>query len=695
MTHCPVAAGSGDPAEDRRLDELYRYEILDTEADARFDRIVALAAEVLDMPIALISLIDEDRQWFKARIGVEVSETPRAWAFCDHTIRGSRPLVVEDASEDARFARSPLVAGKPAIRFYAGAPLITPSGYRIGSLCVLDQRPRHLAAVQCDILSRLAETVVDLLESHRAARELQRKQKLLSLAEMSQREQIRYGRIFENSLNKIYLFDARSLQLIAANRGAREGLGYDEAEIAALTPLDLMPSVGAAQFERLLEPLRSGRRERIRFEREQRRKDGSAFPAEVTIEIDSNGERPLFVAVVLDVTERLAQQRALSRALAMTQSILDACQEAITTFVPLHGPRGEIRDFRCLQANAAACRMHGLSAEEIVEARLLQLWPGWRESAAFDLLRRVVLDGEPASGELQYADADRDGWFHLSAAPTGEGGLTLVVADITARKQHERALQRSNAALEQFATGVAHDLQTPLGQIAGFTQLLQRHLGPELPEKAAATLGYITQAAENMSELVRSLLDYARLGTLTIDPKPVDLQAVVGHCLAEFSDELGSASVALGWLPEVPGNAALLRQVFQNLIGNALKYRSERPLVLSIQAERSGSALLVAVEDNGIGIEPRHAERIFEVFRRLHSDSSPYPGLGMGLALCKTIVEAHGGRIWLDTGRLRQGERKGSRFLLELPLSPGGGRRGGEGSATVLPIRKGDERPAR
>lgn len=669
MPNCPVAFGTGKPSEARRLDALLDYDILDTAVDARFERVVALACELWDVPMAAISLVDDERQWFKSRIGLEASETPRAWAFCDRTIRGDAVLVVEDARDDERFASSPLVTAAPRLRFYAGAPLTAPDGERLGALCLMDRRPRSFPVAQRAQLARLAETVVDLMGAHRTQRLLERKERLLALAELSQMEQIRYGRIFEASLNEIYLFDAASLRLVAANRGARENLGYREAELRAMTPLDLMPEVAREHFERLLEPLRSGRRERVAFEREQRRKDGSRYPAEVALELDGHGERPLFVAVVQDLTEKRAYQRELARALALVQSILDACQDAIETFTPLFGAEGEIVDFRCLQANAAARRLHGLGAGQPAGQTLLGLWPAWRDSELLELFRGVVARREPLTTELRYVDARRDGWYRVSAAATGDGDLTLEIIDVSERKLRERALQRSNEALDQFAAGIAHDLQTPIGQIAGFAVLLERHLGETVPPKAREALGYIAQAADNMSRLVGSLLDYARLGTLTVDPEPVELREVVEQCLAELADELALAEVRVGALPQVPGNATLLRQVFQNLVGNALKYRSERPLRLSIGAERQGATLRIAVEDNGIGIAPRHAERIFEVFRRLHADGSPYPGLGMGLALTKTIVEAHGGRIWLDTEPRPEG---GSRFLLELPLSAAG-----------------------
>lgn len=156
-----------DAGENARLAALDAYGILDTAAEESFDRFVRVAAAILHVPIALISLIDLDRQWLKARIGFDLHETARSIAFCDYTIRGDHVMVVPDAVSDERFAQNPLVIGNPYIRFYAGAPLITPEGHRLGALCVMDQQPRKLTNEEQDLLRDLAGMVVDSLELRR------------------------------------------------------------------------------------------------------------------------------------------------------------------------------------------------------------------------------------------------------------------------------------------------------------------------------------------------------------------------------------------------------------------------------------------------------------------------------------------------------------------------------------------------
>jgi GAF domain-containing protein len=155
------------PDEAERLRVLAEYMILDTESEAVYDDLVAVAAAVCEVPISLISIVDPDRQWFKAKLGLAVSETSRDHAFCAHTIVGDATMIVPDALEDVRFEHNPLVVGDPNIRFYAGSPLLTPEGYKLGSLCVIDRRPRELSPHQLEILDRLARQASALLQWRR------------------------------------------------------------------------------------------------------------------------------------------------------------------------------------------------------------------------------------------------------------------------------------------------------------------------------------------------------------------------------------------------------------------------------------------------------------------------------------------------------------------------------------------------
>lgn len=158
--------------ESKRLDALRRYRILDTDAEAVFDDLATLASTICQVPIAIMSLVDEERQWFKASVGIGVTETPREHAFCAHTIQGQELMVVEDAAADGRFADNPLVTSEPHIRFYAGAPLVDRDGHALGALCVIDQKARQLTAEQRASLKTLAHAVMAHLELRRVSADL-------------------------------------------------------------------------------------------------------------------------------------------------------------------------------------------------------------------------------------------------------------------------------------------------------------------------------------------------------------------------------------------------------------------------------------------------------------------------------------------------------------------------------------------
>jgi len=199
--------------------------------------------------------------------------------------------------------------------------------------------------------------------------------------------------------------------------------------------------------------------------------------------------------------------------------------------------------------------------------------------------------------------------------------------------------------------------------IASFLQLLQTEYGEKLDEQGRGWIRRVVSAVHHLQRLVRDLLDYSRMDTGALRFEPVSVRAVVDNALLLLDEAIkeSGADVDIGPLPEVNGDASQLLQLFQNLIGNALKYRGERRPLVRIGATRDDSGWVFHVQDNGIGIATRHRERIFEIFQRLH-DQSRYAGTGIGLAVCRRIVEAHGGRIWVDSEA-----GVGSTFRFHLP----------------------------
>ena len=259
------------------------------------------------------------------------------------------------------------------------------------------------------------------------------------------------------------------------------------------------------------------------------------------------------------------------------------------------------------------------------------------------------------------------------AAPVmdqGERAIQVLLRDITQRKQAQAALQkttedltRSNRDLEQFAYVASHDLQEPLRAVGGYVKLLQLRFPDKLDAKAQGYIAGAFEGATRMEQLIRDLLAFSRVGTRGDPFVPTDLEDALRQALRNLEVSLTStqATVAHDPLPTLPVDATQIMQLFQNLVGNALKFHGEQPPNIHIGAQRQDGRWVFWVRDNGIGIEPQYYEKIFQIFQRLHTRKD-YPGTGIGLAICKRIVERHSGTIWVES---QPGQ--GSTFYFSLP----------------------------
>ncbi len=251
--------------------------------------------------------------------------------------------------------------------------------------------------------------------------------------------------------------------------------------------------------------------------------------------------------------------------------------------------------------------------------------------------------------------------------PQGPAMLASVI-DITDRKRRDDELRRSNADLEQFAYVASHDLQEPLRMVASYTELLGQRYKGQLDERADKYIFYAVDGARRMQRLVADLLAYARVESQGQAPAPVDAGQVLAqvlHVLAPAVREAG-ATVIAGEMPRVLADEGQLGQLLQNLLGNALKFRAEAPPLIRVQARPERDQWVFSVQDNGIGIDLRHADRIFQMFQRLH-ERGRYDGSGIGLAIAKRIVERNGGRIWVES---RPGEGSSFHFTLQAAPAP-------------------------
>lgn len=272
------------------------------------------------------------------------------------------------------------------------------------------------------------------------------------------------------------------------------------------------------------------------------------------------------------------------------------------------------------------------------------------------LLHRSDTERRRAEEELRQAYEELDIRVQERTAQLAEANTDLR-AEITERKQVEKKLaelveelQRSNAELEQFAYVASHDLQEPLRMVSSYTQLLARRYKGQLDSDADEFIDYAVDGANRMQTLISDLLAYSRVGTRGRELTPTDTAGVFEAARANLlkAIEESGAKVTADELPTVMGDQRQLVQLFQNLIANAIKFRGEGPVKVHMGAERRDGEWLFSVSDNGIGIDAQYAQRIFIIFQRLHGKIE-YPGTGIGLAVCKKIVERHGGKIWVES----------------------------------------------
>lgn len=339
---------------------------------------------------------------------------------------------------------------------------------------------------------------------------------------------------------------------------------------------------------------------------------------------------------------------------AFATTILDALREALVILDA---------DQRVVCCNACFYRTFQVDPRETTGRRLYDLGNGqWDIPALRDLLRRAlhnetevrdfpVSHNFPALGRRRMVLNVR----RISHGARRES-LLLAIEDRTEHRRmekqlarHTRELERSNQELERFAYVASHDLQEPLRIISNFTQLLARRYRGRLDADADDFVGFIVDAATRMQSLINSLLAYSRLTTRGSPFVSTDCRAVLDVALENLrpSIEEAHAQITCDPLPTVEADPAQLGQVFQNIIGNAIKFRGNEPPRVHVAARQEDGCWLFTVRDNGIGFDPKYADQIFVLFRRLHGPGQ-YGGTGVGLAICKRIIERHGGRIWVQ-----------------------------------------------
>ena len=468
----------------------------------------------------------------------------------------------------------------------------------------------------------------------------------------------------------IYMHD-RGGQIVYANEAAYAQLGYTEEEMRDVSFQQLLAPESAARFaEQTESTIKLGK---AVFESEHLRADGGIMPAEThahALELDNE---TFIMRVVRDITDRKQAERALKE----SEEKFRVTFENAPIGMCLTDTEGRI-----LTANGALCAAGGYSMEEILHMSSSDFTHPDDLAFSREWMRRIVAGkSAPASIEKRYIGKDGrviSALVSASLLKRAHGtpmGVIIALQDITARKEAERAqrelmkeLENTNAEITQFNSLIAHDLQEPLRMVRSYSQLLERRLAGKLDPEGAEFLGYVMNGGRLMQKMLEDLMTYMRAGASPEVLQEVDMALVVDQVLLLLKGPIDDAKAAVtcGSLPVVAADRAQMTHLVQNLVSNALKFRGPQAPRIAISCEASDGEYVFKVSDNGIGIAPQFSRRVFKIFQRLHTREK-YPGTGVGLALCKKIIENHCGRIWVESE-----PGKGSDFYFSLPKRAAG-----------------------
>jgi PAS domain S-box-containing protein len=478
----------------------------------------------------------------------------------------------------------------------------------------------------------------------------------------------KYRNIVETANEGILVIDDEA-RVTFANKKLIEMLGYTQKEGICRPIRDFTDEEGKAILKLNLEKRRQGIDGT--YELKLICKDGSVLWVLISAKslLDKNGKFKGSLSMLTNITEHKKAEEELRKSEEKYRNIVETANEgiwihnaeAITTYV-----------------NKKMAEMLGYCPEELID-RFISDFISEESKTATKLKLKNRRLGISESFELKLICKDGSVlWVLISAKSLFDNdgkfaGTLSMLTDITKRKEAEEILKlrleeltRSNAELEQFAYVSSHDLQEPLRMITSYLQLLQRRYQGNIDDRADKYIKFAVDGAFRMQNLINDLLELSRVTTRASKYEPTNCEFVLNQVLSglELYIKENNATVTHDPLPEVMADNTQLAQVFQNLVINGIKFHSEEAPRIHISAEKMASEWVFSVQDNGIGIDQKYSEKIFEVFKRLHKKEE-YPGTGIGLSVCKKIVERHGGRIWVESEL-----GKGSTFYFTLPINP-------------------------
>lgn len=635
--------------ERQRLARLRALEILDTGREKPFDEIASIAAEICQAPIALISLIDEKRQWFKARVGSERASTERSTAFCAETILSDELLIVEDATRDARFSANELVRATPSITFYAGAPLVTPDGSAVGSLCVMDYKPRSLSPAQRAALRALARQTVAQMELRQKLLKVQTTIDVLGETER------RFRLIADASPILMWISDQAGNRTFF-NAAWCEFTGFTREEGLADSWKGAVHPDDRDVYET---EWNEASKKSQRFQREFRLRHSSGtyrWVLEQSIPLfSSSGRLEAYVSSCVDLSARNAEELSTHSNEARFRAISQAAPLGIFV-TDSHG--------NFIYTNHRFQKISGQSVGESLGSGWLRAVPKEDRDRISQKWYSATRSTQPFEETFRFSRADGStSWCSVKAATINStdtvSGWVGTVEDITQLRQANAEILAAKQAAEsamhaksQFLANMSHEIRTPLTAIIGFAESLRDDLHSS-PEQLH-NVEIILNNGKHLLTIINEILDLSKIdsGALTLEKTSFDLVRLVEDVRTMFAPRIAekslSFSVRYSWpLPEhITTDPLRVKQVLINLLSNAIKFTPRGWIELTVSFDSSASRVSFGVSDSGIGIEQSQAEALFKPFVQANeSITRQYGGSGLGLSISRRLAEALGGGI--------------------------------------------------
>lgn len=714
--------------ENLRINALRSYDILDTLPEQDYDNITQLAAEICQTPISLVSLVDEDRQWFKSNHGLAARETPRDYSFCAHAIiNPTETFVISDSRQDERFSQNPLVTGDPNVIFYAGTPLVDENGYALGSLCVIDNVPKQLSESQKSALKILARQVVNLLTIRKQNKELKQKDER-QRAEIAEQLKIRaalaesearFRSLIDQAPVATCLFTGKELNIELANDLMLSYWGKNSSVIGK--PLaEVLPELKEQPFLDILNTvLTTGAPYKALNMHAEIVVDGvlKSHYFDFTYQPVRNKDGVIYgvMDMAVDVTDRVLAQQKIDEAQRQILSSFEQSPVAIALI--------DESELTFTMANPFYGELVGRTPEQLIGKPLLSAIPEVAGQGFDDLLKEVMSTGKPYIAEETPVTITRKNiketiFVDLTYQPRQDSngkisGILVIATDVTGQVRSRQNIEASearyrqfsqeleervnmrtqeltlanedlvrlNSNLRQFAYIASHDMQEPLRKIQTFSSMLTQKMGTQLDEPSSHLLQRISAAAARMSSLIRDVLTYSLVDNSQQKFDNVSLNSVVTDALETLSLEIEqrNAFIEVNELTDLQGDKSQLVHLFQNLISNAIKFTPphQEPAIRIQHFKKKRSELPDDVQP-GSAAHDFHQINIsdngigFEpqyldrIFKVFQRlhSQSKFPGTGVGLAICERVVANHGGGI---TAISKPGE--GATFCIYLPAS--------------------------